>query len=317
MAARRSSDARQERTGILEAEEGDPDSQATPKEKNAATSGGYGPCIALAALLVGCAVAGSLVVGLAIAAFDPQHSPARVTNATRGPALTSAALTSTEVESREDKARRAEARGVEAAPSQGQGWGFRSESLPSGAWHVTTSLSWADAVAALSNGTLGPTLNAWLSKSPHEPFYWETPPLTAADAGRTTFEFVTIPAPWLSPEASAHEFGELLAGCSTGARRFPNLGGDAVLVAPCCLRPSGELAHLAAFVRSAATSEQALFWREVGAAISDTLVARGRRPTWVNTEGSGVPWLHVRLDSRPKYYHHAAYRRPPPLAESA
>ena len=39
--------------------------------------------------------------------------------------------------------------------------------------------------------------------------------------------------------------------------------------------------------------------------------ARGhdaRQPTWLSTEGSGVPWLHVRLDDRPKYYHHAPYR---------
>ena len=37
------------------------------------------------------------------------------------------------------------------------------------------------------------------------------------------------------------------------------------------------------------------------------------RPTWLSTEGSGVPWLHVRLDSRPKYYHHAAYAEPPQI----
>ena len=32
------------------------------------------------------------------------------------------------------------------------------------------------------------------------------------------------------------------------------------------------------------------------------------RAVWVNTEGSGVYWLHVRIDSRPKYYHFAPYR---------
>ena len=46
--------------------------------------------------------------------------------------------------------------------------------------------------------------------------------------------------------------------------------------------------------------------------------ARGGQPTWLSTEGSGVPWLHVRLDSYPKYYHTDAYRsyeQPPHLAD--
>ena len=37
-------------------------------------------------------------------------------------------------------------------------------------------------------------------------------------------------------------------------------------------------------------------------------LTRGEAPTWVSTEGSGVAWLHARLDARPKYYHHAPYR---------
>ena len=34
----------------------------------------------------------------------------------------------------------------------------------------------------------------------------------------------------------------------------------------------------------------------------------GARPIWLSTAGHGVAWLHVRLDSRPKYYLHAPYR---------
>ncbi len=29
---------------------------------------------------------------------------------------------------------------------------------------------------------------------------------------------------------------------------------------------------------------------------------------WLNTEGGGVAWLHVRIDQRPKYYHYAPYK---------
>ncbi len=32
------------------------------------------------------------------------------------------------------------------------------------------------------------------------------------------------------------------------------------------------------------------------------------RPIWLSTAGGGVAWLHVRLDSTPKYYGYAPYR---------
>jgi len=44
--------------------------------------------------------------------------------------------------------------------------------------------------------------------------------------------------------------------------------------------------------------------REALARLSD-------RPLWISTAGMGVNWLHVRLDSRPKYYRHAPYKTPP------
>ena len=34
----------------------------------------------------------------------------------------------------------------------------------------------------------------------------------------------------------------------------------------------------------------------------------GIQPIWLSTAGMGVPWLHVRLDSRPKYYAFGPYR---------
>jgi hypothetical protein len=33
-------------------------------------------------------------------------------------------------------------------------------------------------------------------------------------------------------------------------------------------------------------------------------------PLWVSTSGLAVPWLHLRLDARPKYYGFEPYKRP-------
>ena len=34
-------------------------------------------------------------------------------------------------------------------------------------------------------------------------------------------------------------------------------------------------------------------------------------PVWTSTSGLGVYWLHVRLDSRPKYYQHQPFKKWP------
>merc|ERR1712187_583010 len=89
---------------------------------------------------------------------------------------------------------------------------------------------------------------------------------------------------------------------------FLNLGGDARLVSPLELGDREQYGHIAAFVRNAAAKEQQGFWAQVGSAMERVLEERMSRPTWLSTEGSGVPWLHVRLDTRPKYYHTAEYK---------
>jgi hypothetical protein len=42
-------------------------------------------------------------------------------------------------------------------------------------------------------------------------------------------------------------------------------------------------------------------WRCVGAAAEARLRSHGG--FWLSTHGGGVPWLHVRLDDQPKYFH--------------
>ena len=51
---------------------------------------------------------------------------------------------------------------------------------------------------------------------------------------------------------------------------------------------------------------QHALWRTVGEAVSERITDR---PLWLSTAGGGVAWLHVRLDSRPKYYGHTPYAR--------
>jgi len=145
-----------------------------------------------------------------------------------------------------------------------------------------------------------------LADAPFSAFRWETPPITTASAVRP-FEFVLLDSPELAthpdPDAFAEHFGDP-AG-STDVVSFPNLNNDAILVVPCPRGPLSAYGHIAAFVREAPDAQKHALWRLVGELMQRRL---GPRPVWLSTAGAGVPWLHVRLDQKPKYYGHAPYR---------
>lgn len=144
----------------------------------------------------------------------------------------------------------------------------------------------------------------FLGNVQYEAFFWEHPPICKANIDAPA-EFVLIDSPALAglradpaPFRSCLESGEAIVA-------FPSLGGDAILIAPAPAEPLCACAHLAAFVRHAPESLNAALWRETGRRVRDSL---GDRGLWLSTSGLGVAWLHVRLDSCPKYYQHLPYR---------
>jgi hypothetical protein len=152
--------------------------------------------------------------------------------------------------------------------------------------------------------------NSLLADAPHTAYFWETPPVTAASAEQA-FEFVLVDSGGLAsvkpdPEAFRQYFDS--ASGDEEVVAFANLGGDAYLIAPCPRASLSVYAHLAAFVRQAPERQKHALWRCIGETLERRLDAR---PIWLSTAGLGVYWLHVRLDSRPKYYSFQPYRQPP------
>jgi hypothetical protein len=165
-------------------------------------------------------------------------------------------------------------------------------------------LSWSAVPRALSEAAdVRAVLTRTLQNSPHEAFFWECRPWRGGDP---TFEFVLVPTARFSPmtaspRAFAARFDDALVAS------FDSLGGDARLLAPRPLGRPDDALHLARFVRRAPPAQVEALWIAVG----DELAAwrrADRGPLWLSTSGLGVPWLHVRIDSRPKYYTHAVYR---------
>jgi hypothetical protein len=141
-----------------------------------------------------------------------------------------------------------------------------------------------------------------------EAFYWELPPITRATIG-TPAEFVLIEAPMLAriPPERAPFASHFARAASEDVIVFPNLGGDAVLAVPCPQGPDEHYPHLATFLRKAPKQQVRALWRRTAQQMRDSV---GDKPVWLSTAGGGVAWLHLRLDSRPKYYSHAPYRSP-------
>merc|ERR1711879_400200 len=96
------------------------------------------------------------------------------------------------------------------------------------------------------------------------------------------------------------------------ARHFPNLKGDCTLVSPAQARDNLEVyGHIGNFLRQAPKAQHEAVWRQLGEAIHMRLgLTRPSDSLWVSTSGGAVPWLHMRVDSNPKYYRFKAYRNP-------
>lgn len=145
---------------------------------------------------------------------------------------------------------------------------------------------------------------ALLNRLPFNAYFWEHPPLTQSSIDDEA-EFVVIDAPMLDRmPVNATAFRSYFSGDEVVT--FQNLGGDATLIAPSPGESSALYPHLAAFLRNATEVKAAELWRSVGQAINDSL---SENPVWLSTSGLGVAWLHIRLDSTPKYYQHNPYRR--------
>jgi hypothetical protein len=149
---------------------------------------------------------------------------------------------------------------------------------------------------------------ALLADSPFAGFRWETPALTSANATRP-FEFVLLNSPeFCSRQTDANTYNGYFTNDDTddGVVTFANLRGDATLIVPSPRTDDDAYGHLAAFIRRAPATQLDSFWRIVGTAVQTQIIDN---PVWLNTAGGGVAWLHVRLDSRPKYYGYTPYKQ--------
>lgn len=182
-----------------------------------------------------------------------------------------------------------------------------------------TQMSWRDAIDAMRGSKdFRRQLTLTLSSVPFSAIFWESIPFNVQNVTQRPFEFVAVDASRsfadMDPDPSA--FREHMKSKDKNwlmSARFLNLGGDAMLISPkpVASAPHSTYTHLSSFLRHAPSEQCDEFWRNVGEALESEIVRKKEIPIWCSTSGLGVAWLHVRLDSRPKYYQYSKYKQWP------
>ncbi len=140
-------------------------------------------------------------------------------------------------------------------------------------------------------------------------YRWETPPINSKLLERA-FEFVLLDCPMLDRSVDRDSFAKYFEGIpNAGVAVFENLGKDALLIVPGPADNDEQFAHLAGFLNHGSDEQIHELWAQVGANLATRLRDQdSRAPVWLSTAGMGVAWVHIRLDSFPKYYGYAPYR---------
>lgn len=151
-----------------------------------------------------------------------------------------------------------------------------------------------------------------LAEAPFDAFRWETPGISR-ESLEQGFEFVLLDAShFLKRKTDFQTYARYFSQADREQNvAFKNLSGDATLVTPVPQMQEHSVAagiygHLASFVRAASSDQVTDLWRLVAETAMACLQEQKR--IWISTAGGGVAWLHVRIDSSPKYYGYVEYR---------
>ena len=147
--------------------------------------------------------------------------------------------------------------------------------------------------------------NQQLVDCPFDAFFWENKPVTKQNLDET-YECTIVNSSQLTGVSPDSTTFDSYFSPDSDTVTFSNLGGDAQLVVPCPVAERSIYTHIGSFVRSAPGHQINEFWRHVSKEMLDHV---HQEPRWLSTSGLGVYWLHVRIDSVPKYYQTEPYKR--------
>ena len=138
-------------------------------------------------------------------------------------------------------------------------------------------------------------------------FYWECRPNNFETLNQN-ITFAIINSPELEGAKADRSLFKENLNTDCEVISFPNLKGDAQLVVPVFNCNNDTYAHLANFVRQASKNQIHEFFKVLAFKYLGQI---NKMPIWLSTAGLSVSWLHVRIDSTPKYYRFAPFKNWP------
>lgn len=143
-------------------------------------------------------------------------------------------------------------------------------------------------------------------------YFWECIPVSQRTINKK-FEFVVTKSEALNKTTQdSSSFAEHLAKLNAyrdSFISFPNKNKDAVLVIPAFVAGKTkalDYKNISQFTKNAPLKQQSKFWQEVAHQLEARL--EDGAPCWLSTHGLGVPFLHVQIDDKPKYYTFEEYK---------
>ncbi len=144
----------------------------------------------------------------------------------------------------------------------------------------------------------------YLQDLPFEAFFWENKPMTTVNL-KQEYECSIINSEFLAKKSPDSDTFNSYFKTDQDVVSFRNLGNDAQLISPCPVDEHPGYAHIGTFIREAPESQIQNLWERTGTEMFESI---GQKPRWLSTSGLGVFWLHIRIDSIPKYYQTEEYK---------
>ena len=136
-------------------------------------------------------------------------------------------------------------------------------------------------------------------------FYWEHPGLTPNYLDYK-YEFILKASPRFDRRNVNEKAFSKYLDLEDEVVIFDNLGKNAKLVVPTKKQEAETYKHMGSFLRKAPQNQVRDLFQKIGSIVFSEISEKDM--IWLNTAGLGVIWLHVRLDTVPKYYKTKPYK---------
>lgn len=164
--------------------------------------------------------------------------------------------------------------------------------------------------------------HALLSYPDADELIFECCPITPNNYDTAPFEFVLIPSYGYTFGSLRTDENTFIPHFNQGTEKvtsFPDLIDDAILISPCYSDTNYNdqdahnhpFTHFNNFVKYATLEDFKNLWTLVAITLENKIKGSKLQPNscfWLSVNRINIPWLHIRIDTKPLYYKYTPYK---------